>query len=299
MTLSRVTQTMMMNGSRASLEAALGRLAKTQEQLSTGRVVNRPSDSPADATTAMRLRSELTTQRQQLRNAEDGRGWLGQVDASIQSSIDQVRRARNLALQGASAGSGSPQAREALAAEIDQLRDSLVGLANTTYLGRPVFGGITAGSAAYDAAGTYVGTPGAVTRAVADGVTVRVDADAADVFGATGPGTTTVFEDLTALSAALRAGDTSAIQAGIAQTQVAMDRMTTALADVGTRAARIDRAVDVVEGVRLRTTTTLSSIENVDLPRAIVDLQLQETAYQAALAATARVMQPSLLDFLR
>lgn len=299
MTLSRVTQTMMMNGSRASLEAALGRLAKTQEQLSTGRVVNRPSDSPADATTAMRLRSELTTQRQQLRNAEDGRGWLGQVDASIQSSIDQVRRARNLALQGASAGSGSPQAREALAAEIDQLRDSLVGLANTTYLGRPVFGGITAGSAAYDAAGTYVGTPGAVTRAVADGVTVRVDADAADVFGATGAGTTTVFEDLTALSAALRAGDTSAIQAGIAQTQVAMDRMTTALADVGTRAARIDRAVDVVEGVRLRTTTTLSSIENVDLPRAIVDLQLQETAYQAALAATARVMQPSLLDFLR
>ena len=56
MTLSRVTQTMMMNGSRASLEAALGRLAKTQEQLSNGRVVNRPSDSAADATTAMRLR---------------------------------------------------------------------------------------------------------------------------------------------------------------------------------------------------------------------------------------------------
>jgi flagellar hook-associated protein 3 FlgL len=43
----------------------------------------------------------------------------------------------------------------------------------------------------------------------------------------------------------------------------------------------------------------LSEVEGVDLPAATVDLQLQEVAYQAALGATARALQPSLLDFLR
>ena len=45
--------------------------------------------------------------------------------------------------------------------------------------------------------------------------------------------------------------------------------------------------------------TALSEVENTDLPKAMVDLQMHEVAYQAALAATARVMQPSLVDFLR
>jgi flagellar hook-associated protein 3 FlgL len=46
----------------------------------------------------------------------------------------------------------------------------------------------------------------------------------------------------------------------------------------------------------LRITT---QVEGVDLPSALVDLQLQEMAYQAALGATAKALQPTLLDFLR
>lgn len=299
MTLTRVTQNMMMERSHGSLQTALGRLAKTQEHLSTGRVLNRPSDSPTDTTSAMRVRSGLADNAQHLRNAEDGLGWLTQIDQALTSSISQVRRARDLALQGANAATGS-QGREALATEVDQLRASLVSAANTTYLERPVFGGVTTGSRAYDndtgADVDYVGTAGAVRRTVADGVQVRVDADAATVFGAAG---STVFDDLADLSIALRSGDTTGIETGIDRMQVSMDRMTTALADVGTRANRLDRAVGTAKDAELSLTTTLTGLENVDLPRAMVDLQMQEVAYQASLATTARVMQPSLLDFLR
>ena len=75
--------------------------------------------------------------------------------------------------------------------------------------------------------------------------------------------------------------------------------MTTAQADVGTRTVRIEKAKAAAEDADLSLSSRLSEVENTDLPKATVELQLQQVAYQAALAATAKVMQPSLLDFLR
>lgn len=296
MSITRVTQSMMMERSLGGMQMSLARLARTQEQLSTGRVLNRPSDSPTDTTSAMRIRSSISNQAQFVRNAEDGMGWLGQVDNTLTSMTDQVRRARDLALQGANTGAGSTASREALATEVDQIRASLVASANTSYLGRPIFGGITAGTAAYDAAGTYVGTPGSVDRTVAEGVTIRVDVDGNAVFG---PAGSSLFDGLTALAADLRSANSTGMRTGIATLNTAMDRITTTLADVGTRYNRLDQAAEAAKSSTLNLTSSLSEIENTDLPRATVDLKMQEVAYQAALSATSRVMQPSLLDFLR
>ena len=75
--------------------------------------------------------------------------------------------------------------------------------------------------------------------------------------------------------------------------------MASAHAEVGTRYQRVDAANQAGADTELRVTSSLSDVENADLPKVVVDLQQQQTAYQASLAATARVMQPSLLDFLR
>lgn len=296
MTFTRVTQNMMSQRSLQGLHTSLERVARIQEQLSTGRVLNRPSDSPTDTTAAMRIRESLAEVKQFARNAADGQGWLNQIDSTLQSMVDQTRRARDLAVQGVNAGTASPTSREALALEVDQLRDSLISLANTRYLDRPVFGGVTTGNVAYDPDGQYVGAPGSVDRTIAEGVKVRVDMDATAAFGANGAN---LFDDLESLSNALRSGDTAGVRAGLDALDTGMDRLTSALADVGSRANRIDRAVQRTVDDELSLRTSLSEIENVDLPKALVDLHLQETAYQAALGATARVMQPSLMDFLR
>jgi len=296
MTINRVTQNMMMDRSYLSLQTGLNRLARTQEQLTTGRVLNRPSDSPTDTTSAMRMRAALADERQHTRNAQDGLGWLGQIDTQVTSMLGQVRRGRELALQGANAGVQSPQAREALAAEVDQLRESLISAANTTYLGRPVFGGMVSGGAAYDPAGNYIGVPGDVVRTIAKDVKVKVNVDGPDVFGPVGAN---VFDDLAALSTALRAGDQAGISTAIDALAVAQDRMTSTLADVGTRYNRLDRAVQTSLDTTLSLTASLSEIENVDLAKATMELSMHEVAYQAALASTARLVQPSLSDFLR
>jgi len=296
MTTMRVTQNMLTDRSVGSLQLGLSRLAKVQEQISTGRVLNRPSDSPTQTTAAMRMRSSIADQTQYVRNAEDGIGWLGIVDQTLGGMTDQVRRARELGLQGASTGTTSQTAREALASEVEQIRDGLVAAGNTTYLGRPVFGGVTSGSAAFDASGGFVGVPGEVTRTIAHGVKVRVDVLGTDVVG---PDGASLFDDLDALVTSLRTGDTPGIRTGLSALEGRLEDLGSVRATVGVRYSRAEQAAQRGRDAVLDLSTSLSEVENTDLPRALVDLKMQEVAYQAALASTARVMQPSLLDFLR
>lgn len=296
MTITRVTQNMMMDRSYAALQISQGRLAKTQEQLSTGRVLNRPSDSPTDTTSAMRMRSSIAEQHQFQRNAEDGLGWLGTIDSTLTSVIGQVSRAKNLGIQAVNAVSMNPAARDALATEIDQLREQLISEANTTYLGRPVFGGVVPGTTAYDASGSFVGVAGTVQRAVAPGTKVQVNVNGPDAFG---PAGASVMDNLADLSNAIRSGDVAGIQTQLANLDVAHTRVTSTLADVGTKYNRLDRAVQGAQDNVLSLTGSLSEIENVDLAKATLDLGMYEVAYKAGLSATARLVQPSLADFLR
>ncbi|HET6151317.1 MAG TPA: flagellar hook-associated protein FlgL [Marmoricola sp.] len=296
MALQRVTDSMMVQSSLAAMQGNLAQLAATQQQLTSGRKLNVPSDNPTDTTSAMRLRSSIADQTQYSRNAEDGDAWLGQADTALTSANDQLLRAQDLALQGANQGSASQTSLDALASEVDQIKAGMIDAANTTYLGRPVFGGVTAGVKAYDASGAYVGTPGTVDRTIAPGTTLRVDTDGQAAFGPTGD---SVFDHLTALSTALRAGDSTGITAGIAALKTDQNRISAAQTDVGTRQNRIEAADQTAQDKLLSLQTSLTSVENVDLPKTIMNLQMQQTAYQASLAATSRVMQQSLLDYLR
>ncbi|GAA4089183.1 flagellar hook-associated protein FlgL [Nocardioides kongjuensis] len=296
MTIGRVTQRMLTDGSLANLQRNLGQLASLQEQLSTGRVINRPSDNPTGTTAAMRIRTSVSDQAQYARNAQDGLGWLTQVDSTLDGVTTAVRRARDLALQGANTGAMGQQARDALAIEIDGVREQLLGQANASYLERPVFGGVTGGGQAYDATGNWVGVAGSVNRRVADDVVVQVDVDGRTVFG---DGASSVFAELDALATALRAGDTAGIRASVDVLRTRENTVTGVRAAAGTRYQRIEQSAQAADDAKMSLENNLSSIENADLADTTVHLKLQEVAYQAALAATSRVMQPSLLDFLR
>ena len=295
MAMIRVTQNMVTNRSLTSLQAGLDRLAQTQEKLSTGKNLNRPSDSPTDATTSMKIRVQLAETQQHVRNAQNGLGWLDVTDSTLSGMADNLRRVSELALQGANASiTGSTST--ALATEVAQIREGLLAQANTTYLDRPIFGGVTAGTQAFDASGAYVGADAPVQRSVADGVKVRIDVSGTTVVGPNGDN---LFDDLAALESALRLGDKAGIQAGIAAVTERQRAVSDAQAAVGASYNRADAAERKGQDALVTLRSALSEVEDTDLPKAMVDLQMHEVAYQAALASTARVMQPSLVDFLR
>ena len=294
--ITRVTQRMLTQRSLSDVNGGLARMAGVQQQLATGKKINVPSDSPTGTTTAMRIRSSLADQNQYTRNAQDGLAWLTTVDSTLQGITTQVQRAKTLALQGANSGSMSQTSLNAIAAEIQQIRGSVLQQANTTYLGRPVFGGTTSGGIAYDNSGSYVGDSVVVNRRVGNGVQVQVNQDAPSTFGADG---SNLFNHLDALYTALTTGNQAGITQGINDMTTDLDRLSGAAASEGARMNRINQANTMATDAQLSLKSSLSDVEDVDLAQATIDLETQQTAYQAALHATSKTIQPSLLDFLR
>jgi len=290
----RVTQRSISASSSANLQHNLLQMQRLQEQLSSGRQLGRPSDSPTGTVSALRLRADLRRGEQLVRNANDGIGWLATADTTLTQGLEALGRVRELALRGRNAAMGDED-RAAIATEVDGLRDHLLALANTTYLGRPIFSGTSAAPDAYDATGTYQGDTGAISRTVLDGVSVQVNVTGPEVFG---PAGADVFSVLTDLADHLRL-DPTQLDGDVSAIDARMLDLKTGLAQVGARYHQVETMRDRTEGARLDAQNALAEVESVDLPKAITELKLQEVAYQAALAATARVIQPSLVDFLR
>jgi flagellar hook-associated protein 3 FlgL len=292
----RVTERSMATNTLANLQVNLQRNQDLQNQLSSGKLLTKASDSPGDAVIAMQHRSDMATLNQYSRNADDGMGWLSMADTALTGASTQLTRARELVLTGLSSGAaGSVEAREAIALEVDNLRGGMIDLANTTYLDRPVFGGTTSGNIAYDTAGTYKGDDGEVNRSISANASVRVDTSGDSVFGS---GTNNVFAVLARIADDLR-NNPSGLQADLADIDTAQKRAQTGLSGVGSRYNQISQMQQNAETRVLDLRSQLSDVEDIDLPKTITELSLQQTAYQAALAATARVIQPSLVDFLR
>jgi flagellar hook-associated protein 3 FlgL len=292
----RVTQHSISMSSLANVQASLNRTAKLQEQMSSGKVLNRPSDSPTGTVTSLSLRSQISAQEQYAANAQDGTAWLGTQDTALQSVNTALQRVRELTVQAANTGSNDANARNALAEEITTLRGTLTGLANTTYLGRPIFGGTTAGGSAFDPSTyEYLGDTGEVTRRVDDRTRVSVGSTGSAVFG---DGDTSVFALLDTLAANVRTNP-SALSSDLSALDGRMSTVLNALTDVGVRTNQVEQARAAADDKALDLRSTLTGVEDIDLPSVIIDLQLQDTTYQAALSATAKAIQPTLMDFLR
>jgi flagellar hook-associated protein 3 FlgL len=281
-------------GIESNLQAALGRVQRLQEQLSSGKQVSRPSDSPASTVSALRYRADIRRGEQLQRNIDDALGWMNTADRALTGGIEILNRVRSLTLQGINGASG-PEARDALAEEIEQLRESALAIANTTYLGRPVFGGTTTGPTAYLADGTWAGDSGSVDRAVGPNVAVQVNVTGPDAFGAPGSDLFALFDEIVDHLT----GDTSQLTADVEALDDAFTRLTNAVATIGSRTNQVEALRDRLHSSLIDAQSGLAEVESIDLPATIVKLQMQEVAYQAALGATSRMIQPSLVDFLR
>ena len=293
---TRITGNMIANRVLNNLQHNLSRMGDLQEQMSSGKLLNRPSDSPTGTVSAMQLRTEMRQLEQYGRNSGDALSWLTTLDSTLSGVIPQVSKVRDLALQGMSAGTGgSAQGREALAAEVEAIRASLIAASNTSYLGRPVLGGTTAGPVAFNPDGSFAGNENPVMRTIGDGDPIRVDANGVTVLGA---GSEQLFTVLQNVADNLR-NNPAALAGDLALLDRANNRVMTQLADIGARYNRVEQMQQSGTDRLISLRSQLSDIEDIDLPATIMEMQMQESAYEAALGASAKVIQPSLMDFLR
>ena len=297
----RITSEMMVANSVKRLSARLEQYERSQSALASGKRLRAPSDDPAGANRALGLRAQQRAREQESRNATDAKAWLDSADSQLQGALERLHRVRELALRASS--TVSVEERSAIAAEMVQVRDELVGLANARVGNRPLFAGNAAGEAVRldDGAWTFAGDDGAVTRRVGERDVVRVNVSASAVFGFSdrSSGSPDVFTMVDRLTDRVLAGDTGAVSSGLADLDVARTRLNRGLAEVGAAANRVESALRRSAEDLLSVRSQLAEVEDVDVPAAIMELQTQETAYQATLQALSKALPPSLVSFLR
>jgi flagellar hook-associated protein 3 FlgL len=278
-----------------SIRATSQNLADLQAKMSSGKQILQPSDNPTGTVSAMNLRSQMARNDQYATNAEDALAWLSTADSAYSQVVSVLQQARTLVVQGLNTGANDTTSNAALAQQVDALRTSLLSLSNTAYNGRPIFGGTTAGGAAYDSNGNYVGDTGSVARMVGPNTTVSVSAQGPNVFGS---GSTDVFAMLSSISSALRTSPSS-LSGSLGNIDAAISRVSGAQATEGATYQAVQRAQTAQTSAATSLTSQLSTIEDIDPAQMAIQLTTANTAYQAALQTTASVRQLSLLDFLK
>ena len=291
--ISRVTTVTMMHSAATNLQSAASQLAKLQDQASSQKAIGAPSDDPSATAAALRTRGAQAANVQYGRNIQDGNEWLTTIDSTLTDVTDLLQKATDLTVQGANDGTLSPSAKEAIAVELESIRDALVNAANTKYLGRTVFAGNSDTGAAFDANYAYSGGSGTVERRIGEGTTVRVDADGSAIFGT---GADSVFAEIDRIAADLRAG----VNVGPRLTELKgwSDAALAGHAAAGAQQSTLITADASQKGKVVTLEAQRVALEDVDLADIVLRLTTQETLYKAALSVSARALQPTLMDFL-
>ena len=286
----RITNSMLSTRALRDLQVNYAGLAKVQEQVGTARKLNRASDDPAQARVAIKVRDTLNALSQHLRNIDTADRTTSTAETALASADDVLVRLKELAIQGANDTLGATD-RAAIAKEVAQLADTLVGLANTRNGEDYVFSGQRTRTPAYASAGAaYAGDTNALNARVAPGVTVATNVTGDVAFG---PALAAVVQ----LQADLAAGNRPA-PGTLTALDTGLDALLAARTQIGAVVNRLDSTRTFVESSQYASTKLLSDLEDADMAEVISSAAQRQTVYEAALSVNAKILRRSLVDEL-
>jgi flagellar hook-associated protein 3 FlgL len=291
----RVTESMMYDTANSSLSNDLTALQSITEKVSSGKQLNRPSDNPADVQSAVGLNDTLAQLNQYVRNIDSATSKVSAMDTALSGAGDLVQRASELAIQGANATLDASD-RQSILAEVSQLTEALAQSANAQVGDEYIFSGFRVDRPPYQVTGpgqvgAYQGDQGVSIARIGPAATMQVSLAGDTVFQP-------AISALTQLQADLASGQ-PVQQSTIGQISTALQTVVQAQATVGARENRLTDAKTSQQAIITSNQALLNQLQDTDMPSAITELTQRQTTYQATLAVTARVMQTSLMDYLK
>ena len=302
----RVTNNMLINNMIGYIGKNLYNMSKYQNQLATGKKISVPSDNPVVAARALKLRTDVAESEQYQRNVEDAQSWLDITENTLSQIGDVLQRARELAVQGANGPLGQDDTNK-IKAEVEQLRTQLIHLANTTYAGRYIFSGYKTDKPLIDeSTGDFaidVSNSEAIKFEIGVGDDININVTGGDLFNGGGDASATnrgkLIEDFDNFITALGNGDHSAVSNLIADIDDDINNLLRIRADVGARQNRLELTANRLGSDNIAFTKLMSENEDVDMSETIINLKNEENVYRASLAGGARIIMPTLVDFLK
>lgn len=296
----RVTNNMLINNMKKNLNMSLRRMEKVQDEMSSGKKIRVPSDDPVAIARSLKLRADLKENEQFRKNASDALSWLETTETSLMQIKDILQRARELAVQGAN-GIFTSEDGEKVSEEVKQLRDQLVNFGNSTYVGRYIFAGYKTDQPpvqlAVDGSLDYRGDNGQILYQVGVSDTIKVNLTAEDIF-IDGSGND-LLKDMQDLIDSLDVGDSAVVGSSLGKIDSHLDNIISRVAEIGAKNNRMELVNNRLQDEKLNFTRLLSNTEDADMADVIIRLKNEENVYRAALAGGARIIQPTLVDFLR
>lgn len=295
----RVTQSMLNTQMLNNYNKSLTRYDNLQNQMSTGKVINKPSDDPVGIGYSLRYRNAISENDQYQRNTDSAISWIDYTETMVSETNDVLQRARELAVKGAN-GTLSDDAMKAIGAEIEQLYDHLVSIGNTKFNGKYIFNGQMTDVKPYDSTNAQsVDTHnGNISLETSNGVVMSVNLSGSSLFGSS-TDSTNAFRVLDDLKNGLNNNDQAAISQAIGDLDSRIEHVLEKWAEIGAKSNRLELTKNRLEDENNNLKNLLSKVEDVDMAELIIKLKSEESVYQAALSSGARIIQPSLVDYLR
>ena len=293
----RITSGMVMDTALRNIESNMDRVSELEAQLTSGSRIQKPSDDPIGAARSLSFQESLGATGQYLSNIDQAKSWLDMTDSTLAEVTNTVHRARELAIQAAN-GTNSAEDRAQILAEIEQLQQHTLSLAQAKHAGSFIFAGTKSDQPGYvqanpsTTAGAYQGNTNDVVREISPGVTMAVTSNATTTFDP-------VFDALNQLASGLSTNTQGTIEGSIGAFDTALDAVLTSRAQVGAKANRLESLNSRMSSVQVNLSELLSKEKDVDFAQAITNFSMAQNTYQASLKAGAQALQPSLLDYLK
>ncbi|WP_203363397.1 flagellar hook-associated protein FlgL [Bacillus sp. REN10] len=292
----RITQSMLSNNMLTHLSNSYERLGKLQEQMNTQKKISRPSDDPVVAMKGMTYRTAVLEIEQYKRNFSEAYNWAENTDSALDKATQALQRLRELTVQ-ASNDTYEEGQREAISKEVKQLKEHLAQIANTKFGDKYLFNGTDTLNKPVDVSvdpPTVSQNDKAVLIELSKGVEIQVNANPKNVFN------DALFKDVNDLIKNLEDGKNGAdINPFLSKLDTHIDAVTFERANMGARLNRIELMEERVDEQEVIAKRVMSENEDVDTEKVITELKTQEAIHRAALGIGARIIQPTLMDFLR
>ncbi|NME05066.1 flagellar hook-associated protein FlgL [Psychrobacillus sp. BL-248-WT-3] len=290
----RVTQSMLSNNMLRNLSSSYNKMGDLQNQLNTGKKITRPSQDPVVAIKGIGYRTDLNKVEQYQRNLGEVNNWLDSSDDALDHVGQALIRVQELVTDAAN-GSKTAEDRQKIQVEITQIRKQIQDLGNTKVGDKYLFTGTNTLSPLHDGT-NFTATPGLnkdVKIEVYDGVEIKVNTNGIDLFRG-------IDEMIGKIETSLGDGSSETVISGyLTDINTQQNSVLEKRADIGARQNRVEMMENRLSSQEIIVSKQLSNNEDIDYEKVITEMITQESIHNAALSVGARIIQPSLVDFLR
>lgn len=332
----RVTNKMLSNSFLTDMRNNLQNMQTLQQQMTSGKEIRKPSDNPAKVARAMQLTTDINANKQYKENIKDTINWLDTTDTALDQAGNVLQRIKELMTQAGNASYGDGE-RQSIKDEINQRVDEFAQILNTNFDGKYVFGGTRAATKPLTTKEVSSKNPDVVGKnkqlvyysenpsdfeltdpkalkqiatkmyvEISPGVTMDYNVTSNDVleFESNSSGTKTMTSINTVFTNIVDHLDDKNMvnklnNEDLVDVQAAMDNLLKLRSEVGAKQNRMDSAKGKNEDETYNLTGILSRTEDIDITQKTMEYATMQTVYLASLQTSAKVLQPTLLDYLK